>query len=71
MWYCSGIARLNIDGKLENTYDIKYARSADGISWVSTDVNEDGFALMPTQSTFPQRRRQRSQFIRLTGPGVQ
>jgi hypothetical protein len=33
MWYCSGTNWLTIDGKYEHTYDIKYARSDDGIDW--------------------------------------
>jgi predicted GH43/DUF377 family glycosyl hydrolase len=33
MWYCSGTAWLKIGGKYEHTYDIKYARSSDGIRW--------------------------------------
>jgi len=33
MWYCSGTGWLNIAGKYEHTYDIKYARSDDGIVW--------------------------------------
>jgi hypothetical protein len=33
MWYCSGNGWLEIDGKFEHTYDIKYARSNDGIVW--------------------------------------
>jgi len=34
MWYCSGTSWLKIAGKYEHTYDIKYARSADGIVWI-------------------------------------
>ena len=34
MWYCSGTGWLQIDGKYEHTYDIKHARSSDGINWV-------------------------------------
>lgn len=34
MWYCSGTAWLKIGEKYEHTYDIKYARSSDGISWL-------------------------------------
>lgn len=33
MWYCSGTGWLEIAGKYEHTYDIKYARSKDGIVW--------------------------------------
>src|SRR2546425_6230694 len=33
MWYCSGTGWLEIAGKCEHTYDIKYARSDDGITW--------------------------------------
>src|SRR4030095_1376833 len=33
MWYCSGTAWLMINGKYEHTYNIKYARSSDGITW--------------------------------------
>jgi predicted GH43/DUF377 family glycosyl hydrolase len=33
MWYCSGNGWLEIAGKLEHTYDIKYAHSNDGIVW--------------------------------------
>lgn len=33
MWYCSGTGWLKVAGKYEHTYDIKYARSPDGISW--------------------------------------
>lgn len=33
MWYCSGTGWLEIAGKCEHTYDIKYARSKDGIVW--------------------------------------
>lgn len=33
MWYCSGTNWHSIQGKQEHTYDIKYAHSADGISW--------------------------------------
>ena len=34
MWYCSGTGWLKIGEKYEHTYDIKYARSADGFSWL-------------------------------------
>ena len=33
MWYCSGTQWLKIQEKYEHTYDIKYARSKDGIVW--------------------------------------
>lgn len=33
MWYCSGIGWLEVAGKYEHTYDIKYASSRDGIAW--------------------------------------
>lgn len=33
MWYCSGTGWVKVDGKYEHTYDIKYARSDDGIAW--------------------------------------
>lgn len=33
MWYCSGTGWLKIGEKYEHTYDIKYARSSDGIAW--------------------------------------
>lgn len=33
MWYCSGTGWLKIGEKSEHTYDIKYARSSDGIVW--------------------------------------
>ena len=33
MWYCSGTGWLEIAGKFEHTYDIKYASSSDGIVW--------------------------------------
>jgi predicted GH43/DUF377 family glycosyl hydrolase len=33
MWYCSGTGWIEIAGKYEHTYDIKYAQSADGIDW--------------------------------------
>lgn len=36
MWYCSGTGWLDIAGKYEHTYDIKYARSKDGIVWESS-----------------------------------
>ena len=34
MWYCSGTGWLEIDGKYEHIYDIKYARSEDGVAWI-------------------------------------
>lgn len=33
MWYCSGTGWHQIGGKYEHTYDIKYARSDDGVRW--------------------------------------
>ena len=33
MWYCSGTGWVEIAGKFEHTYDIKYASSRDGIVW--------------------------------------
>jgi len=36
MWYCSGTGWLEVGGKYEHVYDIKHARSDDGVSW-STD----------------------------------
>ncbi len=33
MWYCSGTGWLQVAGKYEHTYDIKYAHSSDGICW--------------------------------------
>ena len=33
MWYCSGTGWLRIGEKYEHTYDIKYARSSDGVNW--------------------------------------
>jgi sucrose-6-phosphate hydrolase SacC (GH32 family) len=36
MIYCSGIAWVEISGKLEHTYDLKLARSHDGIRWEQT-----------------------------------
>src|SRR5215471_13494251 len=36
MWYCSGTGWLEIDGKREHVYDIKHARSSDGINWSPT-----------------------------------
>lgn len=47
MWYCSGTGWLEINGKFEHIYDIKYARSCDGIIWIPhgkvaiTQQNED------------------------------
>lgn len=34
MWYCSGTGWLEIDGKYEHIYDVKYAHSDDGVAWV-------------------------------------
>jgi hypothetical protein len=36
MWYCSGTGWLRVDEKYEHVYDIKYARSQDGILWMPT-----------------------------------
>lgn len=36
MWYCSGTHWLEVNGKLEHTYDIKYAKSIDGKIWDQT-----------------------------------
>jgi hypothetical protein len=33
MWYCSGTNWHEVNGKLEHTYDIKYATSDDGLNW--------------------------------------
>jgi sucrose-6-phosphate hydrolase SacC (GH32 family) len=38
MWYCSGTGWIEIAGKLEHTYDIKYARSGDGLEWKQSPV---------------------------------
>ena len=35
MWYCSGTGWVRINGRYEHTYDIKYARSDNGIDWRS------------------------------------
>lgn len=37
MWYCSGTGWLRVEGKYEHTYDIKHARSTDGIEWTESD----------------------------------
>jgi hypothetical protein len=37
-FYCSGKGWLNINGKYEHTYDIKYAISRDGIRWLQLGV---------------------------------
>ncbi len=34
MWYCSGTGWLDINGKYEHIYDIKYASSTDGVHWI-------------------------------------
>jgi predicted GH43/DUF377 family glycosyl hydrolase len=47
MWYCSGTDWLKIGDKYEHTYDIKYARSSDGISW-----SPQGTAVISRQSEF-------------------
>ncbi len=36
MWYCSGTGWLQVGGKFEHTYDIKYATSANGVLWNAT-----------------------------------
>lgn len=36
MFYCSGVEWIEIDGKLEHTYDIKIAQSHNGINWEQT-----------------------------------
>lgn len=38
MWYCSGTNWHEIHGKLEHTYDIKYANSNDGRVWSQNGV---------------------------------
>jgi hypothetical protein len=38
MWYCSGTGWLKIGDKYEHTYDIKYARSGDGVAWTPAGV---------------------------------
>lgn len=38
MWYSSGIEWMEINGKLEHCYDIKYAMSYDGIKWEQTGM---------------------------------
>ncbi|MFN2532376.1 MAG: hypothetical protein ABR555_13860 [Pyrinomonadaceae bacterium] len=45
MWYCSGTGWLQVDGKFEHTYDIKYARSSDGIVWQTS-----GTAVIPQET---------------------
>jgi len=45
MWYCSGTGWISYKGKMEHVYDIKLARSVDGIYWTPTgevalEVNE-------------------------------
>jgi len=37
MWYCSGIGWVEIEGKYEHIYDIKYAQSADAVHWLTFD----------------------------------
>ncbi len=37
MFYCSGTNWLKINGRYEHTYDIKYAKSNDGITWERTN----------------------------------
>ena len=38
MWYCSGTGWLEIGGKYEHVYDIKYAQSDDGTHWRPTGI---------------------------------
>ncbi len=38
MWYCSGTNWHIINSKLEHTYNIKYAESKDGKSWIQTGI---------------------------------
>ena len=45
MYYCSGTEWLEINGKLEHTYDIKLARSNDGLRW-----EQDGTVMIPQSS---------------------
>lgn len=33
MWYCSGTHWHEVNGKLEHTYNIKFAKSKDGLKW--------------------------------------
>ncbi len=35
MWYCSGTSWIKVNEKYEHTYDIKYARSNNGVDWRS------------------------------------
>lgn len=37
MWYSSGTHWIEVGGKMEHTYDIKYAHSEDGMRWVQTN----------------------------------
>lgn len=36
MFYCAGLDWIKINGKLEHTYNIKTARSVDGVNWTPT-----------------------------------
>lgn len=36
MWYCSGTGWVKVADTYEHTYDIKYARSSDGVVWTPT-----------------------------------
>lgn len=47
MWYCSGTAWHTIDGRPEHVYDIKYARSTDGLTW-----NRTGHSAIPQRDPF-------------------
>ncbi len=38
MWYCSGTGWHEVNGKLEHSYDIKYASSSDGMFWQSSGL---------------------------------
>jgi predicted GH43/DUF377 family glycosyl hydrolase len=37
MWYSSGTYWIQINGQYEHTYEIKYAYSEDGVTWVQTN----------------------------------
>jgi predicted GH43/DUF377 family glycosyl hydrolase len=43
MHYCSGTAWLQVNGKFEHVYDIKYASSKDGIQW-----HQNGLSVIPS-----------------------
>lgn len=42
MFYCAGMAWIEVNGKLEHTYDLKVARSSDGVRWT-----QDGEVVIP------------------------